>query len=82
MTSSGCETVVVYDVLPTVMIAYSPQNTMLRHTENCTGEDVEENGSPPKKSRRGRKRKMQARKDDDDDDDDTGIVFCSVKNSI
>ncbi len=52
-----------------------PQNTMLRHSENCTGEVGEENGTPtPKKGRRGRKRKMLARKDDDDDDD-TGIAY-------
>lgn len=51
---------------------------MLRHTESCTGEVVEENGTPtPKKGRRGRKRKMQAKKDDDDDEDDTGIVNIS-----
>lgn len=55
----------------TVMCA-PPQNTMLRHTESCTGEITEENGTPtPKKGRRGRKRKMLARKDDDD----TGILY-------
>lgn len=50
--------------------ACAPQNTMLRHAENCMGEVTEEeNGTPtPKKGRRGRKRKMQTRKDDDDDD--------------
>ncbi|KAM7424071.1 hypothetical protein PAMA_000432 [Pampus argenteus] len=53
---------------------FTRRNTMLRHTENCTGEDTgEENGSPPKKSRRGRKRKMQARKDDDDDDTEADL---------
>ncbi len=58
----------------------APQNTMLRHAENCTGEvNDDENGTPtPKKGRRGRKRKMQARRDDDDDDDDdTGTVICA-----
>lgn len=58
----------------------APQNTMLRHAENCIGEVAEEeNGTPtPKKGRRGRKRKMQARKDDDDDDTGTLYVcFCS-----
>ncbi|TDH17144.1 hypothetical protein EPR50_G00004910 [Perca flavescens] len=49
---------------------FTRRNTMLRHSENCTGEVIEEeeNGTPaPKKARRGRKRKMQARKDDSDD---------------
>uniref|UniRef100_A0A8C4GRD9 Transcriptional repressor CTCF n=1 Tax=Dicentrarchus labrax TaxID=13489 RepID=A0A8C4GRD9_DICLA len=48
---------------------FTRRNTMLRHTDNCTGEvvDDEENGTPtPKKGRRGRKRKMQARNDDED----------------
>lgn len=54
------------------MFVCAPQNTMLRHTENCSGEIEEENGTPaPKKARRGRKRKMQTRRDDDD----TGIVY-------
>lgn len=59
------------------MVMCGPQNTMLRHSENCTGEVIEEeeNGTPaPKKARRGRKRKMQARKDDSDD---TGIVYVA-----
>ncbi|KAM9817096.1 transcriptional repressor CTCF-like [Neosynchiropus ocellatus] len=47
---------------------FTRRNTMLRHYENCSGEVVEENGTP-KKSRRGRKRKMQSRMDDDDEDD-------------
>uniref|UniRef100_A0AAQ6AKP6 Transcriptional repressor CTCF n=1 Tax=Amphiprion ocellaris TaxID=80972 RepID=A0AAQ6AKP6_AMPOC len=53
---------------------FTRRNTMLRHTENCTGEVVgDENGTDtPKKGRRGRKRKMQARRDDDDDD--TGML--------
>lgn len=59
-----------------------PQNTMLRHADNCTGENTgDENGTlTPKKARRGRKRKMQTRRDDDDDDDDdddTGNVYIS-----
>ncbi|XP_069549658.1 transcriptional repressor CTCF-like [Brachyistius frenatus] len=51
---------------------FTRRNTMLRHTDNCTGETAEEeNGTPtPRKSRRGRKRKMQARRDDDEDDDE------------
>uniref|UniRef100_A0A8D0AHT0 Transcriptional repressor CTCF n=1 Tax=Sander lucioperca TaxID=283035 RepID=A0A8D0AHT0_SANLU len=56
---------------------FTRRNTMLRHSENCTGEVIEEeeNGTPaPKKARRGRKRKMQARKDDSDD---TGIVYVA-----
>lgn len=48
---------------------FTRRNTMLRHTDNCTGEGTgDENGSPPKKSRRGRKRKMQSKRDDDDED--------------
>uniref|UniRef100_A0A667WGU8 CCCTC-binding factor n=1 Tax=Myripristis murdjan TaxID=586833 RepID=A0A667WGU8_9TELE len=47
---------------------FTRRNTMLRHTENCTGEDIgEENESPAKRGRRGRKKKMRSRKDDDDD---------------
>ncbi|XP_042351816.1 transcriptional repressor CTCF-like isoform X2 [Plectropomus leopardus] len=50
---------------------FTRRNTMLRHSENCTGEVEEENGtSTPKKGRRGRKRKMQSRRDDDDDNTD------------
>uniref|UniRef100_G3PTK3 Transcriptional repressor CTCF n=1 Tax=Gasterosteus aculeatus aculeatus TaxID=481459 RepID=G3PTK3_GASAC len=49
---------------------FTRRNTMLRHTENCSGEIEEENGTPaPKKARRGRKRKMQTRRDDDDTDE-------------
>ena len=45
---------------------------MLRHAENCNGENTgDENGTPPKKDRRGRKRKMRSRRDDDDDDTGT-----------
>ncbi|XP_070684821.1 transcriptional repressor CTCF-like [Pempheris klunzingeri] len=47
---------------------FTRRNTMLRHSDNCTGEASEENGTAPKKGRRGRKRKMQARKDDDEDE--------------
>ncbi|XP_020481496.2 transcriptional repressor CTCF [Labrus bergylta] len=46
---------------------FTRRNTMLRHTDNCTGEVVEENGSPSPKKGRGRKRKMQSRGEDDDD---------------
>jgi len=70
----------------------APQNTMLRHAENCNGEDAgDENGtSIPKKGRRGRKRKMQSRMDDDDeeeeediedvedDDENTGVVDIRI----
>ncbi|XP_068586674.1 transcriptional repressor CTCF-like isoform X2 [Cebidichthys violaceus] len=51
---------------------FTRRNTMLRHTENCTGEiEEEENGTPaPKKARRGRKRKMQARRDEGDTEDE------------
>ncbi|XP_044050752.1 transcriptional repressor CTCF-like [Siniperca chuatsi] len=50
---------------------FTRRNTMLRHTDNCTGEAVEENGTPtPKKARRGRKRKMLARRGDGDDTED------------
>ncbi|XP_029281775.1 transcriptional repressor CTCF-like isoform X2 [Cottoperca gobio] len=53
---------------------FTRRNTMLRHTENCTGEvddEEEENGTPaPKKARRGRKRKMQARRDEEDTEDE------------
>ena len=58
-------------------IVSAPQNTMLRHAENCMGEIIgEENGTPTptKKGRRGRKRKMQAKRDDDDEDN-TGMIF-------
>ncbi|XP_035594409.1 transcriptional repressor CTCF-like [Oncorhynchus keta] len=48
---------------------FTRRNTMLRHAENCNGENTgDENGTPPKKGRRGRKRKMRSRRDDDDDD--------------
>lgn len=48
---------------------FTRRNTMLRHAENCTGENEgDENEGSPKKGRRGRKRKMQSRRDDDDDD--------------
>lgn len=59
----------------------APQNTMLRHAENCNGEIAdEENGTPtPKKGRRGRKRKMQTRRNDDDDD--TGTVYVCLCSS-
>ncbi|KAJ0002123.1 hypothetical protein NQD34_001918 [Periophthalmus magnuspinnatus] len=50
---------------------FTRRNTMLRHADNCTGENTgDENGTPPKRGRRGRKRKMQSKRDDDDDDDD------------
>ncbi|TNN87467.1 Transcriptional repressor CTCF [Liparis tanakae] len=51
---------------------FTRRNTMLRHTDNCTGEvEEDENGTPaPKKARRGRKRKMQARRDEGDTDDE------------
>lgn len=49
---------------------FTRRNTMLRHAENCNGENTgDENEGFPKKGRRGRKRKMQSRRDDDDDDD-------------
>lgn len=62
----------VITVCDWVVCVCAPQNTMLRHTDNCTGEvEEDENGTPaPKKARRGRKRKMQARRDEGD----TGIV--------
>ncbi|KAK7913071.1 hypothetical protein WMY93_013282 [Mugilogobius chulae] len=51
---------------------FTRRNTMLRHAENCNGENEgDENGTPPRKGRRGRKRKMQSKREDDDDDDDT-----------
>uniref|UniRef100_G3PTK5 Transcriptional repressor CTCF n=1 Tax=Gasterosteus aculeatus aculeatus TaxID=481459 RepID=G3PTK5_GASAC len=54
---------------------FTRRNTMLRHTENCSGEIEEENGTPaPKKARRGRKRKMQTRRDDDDTEDELDEV--------
>ncbi|XP_070759992.1 transcriptional repressor CTCF-like [Enoplosus armatus] len=50
---------------------FTRRNTMLRHTDSCTGEVAEENGTPtPKKARRGRKRKMLARRDDDDTEEE------------
>ncbi|XP_072236592.1 transcriptional repressor CTCF-like [Leuresthes tenuis] len=51
---------------------FTRRNTMLRHAENCMGEDAgDENGtSTPKKGRRGRKRKMQSRMDDDDEEEE------------
>uniref|UniRef100_A0A8C7R4C5 Transcriptional repressor CTCF n=1 Tax=Oncorhynchus mykiss TaxID=8022 RepID=A0A8C7R4C5_ONCMY len=51
---------------------FTRRNTMLRHAENCNGENTgDENGTPPKKDRRGRKRKMRSRRDDDNDDTGT-----------
>ncbi|XP_048885932.1 transcriptional repressor CTCF-like [Brienomyrus brachyistius] len=53
--------------------AFTRRNTMIRHTENCTGVDSAdaENGAPPRRGRGGRKKKMRSRRDDDDDDDDS-----------
>ncbi|XP_037346455.2 transcriptional repressor CTCF-like isoform X2 [Pungitius pungitius] len=54
---------------------FTRRNTMLRHTDNCSGEIEDENGTPaPKKARRGRKRKMQSRRDDDDTEDELDEV--------
>lgn len=55
---------------------FTRRNTMLRHTETCNGQDMEEgvdeNGTSPKKGGRGRgrKRKMRSRRDDDEEETD------------
>uniref|UniRef100_A0A3B3ZEX0 C2H2-type domain-containing protein n=1 Tax=Periophthalmus magnuspinnatus TaxID=409849 RepID=A0A3B3ZEX0_9GOBI len=63
---------------------FTRRNTMLRHADNCTGENTgDENGTPPKRGRRGRKRKMQSKRDDDDDDDDdTAAAIIRVEDEV
>ncbi|XP_037539160.1 transcriptional repressor CTCF [Nematolebias whitei] len=59
-------------VCPKCNKTFTRRNTMVRHSENCSGEveDAENGGVSPKKGRRGRKKKMRSRRDEDDSEED------------